>query len=503
MVFAGLLLVCGVVHAAPENQSPYRIVHYDLRIEPDFAARTIRVSASIKIDNPSLTRTFSFGLADAYKVVSAGASGAEVNVRRGDGEIAVELRRPQRKPVLYLELSAAPGKSQDEERPVIEDNSLFLLWSDRWYPIDFDQWATLRTTVLLPPNFQVIAPGKLISVRKRGDKTEHVFNTTHPTVSFSVLADTRWTRSERQVGGFHIITLLHPESRKYAAEIFSTSADVLKFFSELHGDYPFDQFAFVTIPGMYARRAFAGWIGYSPEYLQKEMERTGYDAHETSLLWWGLTSHGSGSGSWQWTEGLGDYVEVMYGEARKKPLPQNFVRFRSDYLATPPEQDVPYDQLRGDTPQKIIHGKYPWTMQVMRELIGDPAFRRGIRLLFDRYRFRTFSMDEFIATFEEAAGQSLSWWREQWLNRKGMPVVDFESSVAASGNRFRISCKLEQEGALYDLPLEIGIKTGGITRIEKILLRGRTSVVTFESAEPPGEIVLDPNERILMKKVRR
>lgn len=262
------------------------------------------------------------------------------------------------------------------------------------------------------------------------------------TVSYSVIADSRWIRSERQVSRFRIVTLLHPESQKYTAQIFSTSADVLKFFSELHGCYPLDQFAFVTIPGMYARRAFAGWVGYSPEYLEKEMARTGYDAHETSLLWWGLTSHSRGPGSWQWTEGLGDYVEVMYGEARKKPLPQNFVRFRSDYLASPPEQDVPYDQLRGNTPQKIVHGKYPWTTQVMRERIGDNAFRRGIRLLFDRFRFRTFSMEEFIATFEQASGQSLSWWREQWLERKGVPVVAFESSIAPSGNGYRITCKL-------------------------------------------------------------
>jgi len=237
--------------------------------------------------------------------------------------------------------------------------------------------------------------------------------------------------------------------------------------------------------------------------LEKEMVRTGYDAHETSLLRWGLTTHGRGPGSWQWTEGLGDYVEVMYTKSRKKPLPQNFLRFRSDFLITPVEEDMPYDQLRGNTAQKIVHGKYPWTMQVLLEYIGDDAFRRGIRLLFERYRFRTFSMDEFIAAFERTSRQSLGWWREQWMERKGVPVVGFEYSIAASGKGYRITCKLAQQGEIYKLPLEISIRTENRTRIEKILLRDARAEVNFDSVERPIEVVLDPNDRILMKKVQK
>ena len=42
-------------------------------------------------------------------------------------------------------LSGTPGKSAGESRPVIDDDSLFLLWSDRFYPADFDDWTLLRT----------------------------------------------------------------------------------------------------------------------------------------------------------------------------------------------------------------------------------------------------------------------------------------------------------------------------------------------------------------------
>ncbi len=422
---AGFL--CFVFSASVAAQQPhsYNITHYDLRVEPDFARKTLRIAAAIEIANPAGEKSFSFALGNKYQVTAARAGGAEAQVQRGDGEITITTPRAAKRITLNPELGASPDKSGDEPRPVIDDNSLFLLWSDAFYPEDFDDWATLTTTVVLPQKFQAIAPGRLVATRQRGGRVEYVFRTLHPTVSFSVFADSRWVRTERELDGRRYVTLLHPDSQKYAEQIFATSPDVVKFFSELHGGYPFDEFAFVTIEGMYARRAFPGWVAYSPRYLEREMTSTGYDAHETSLLWWGLTAHGRGPGSWQWTEGLGDYVEFMYAEARHKPVASIFAQFRRDYLATPPEQDLLYAYLRGNTPQKLVHGKYPWLMQVMRERLGDEAFRRGIRLLFTRFRYRTFSMDEFIAEFEQASGQSLRWWREQWLQRKGVPVVAF------------------------------------------------------------------------------
>jgi hypothetical protein len=485
------------------QQAPgYDIRHYDLRVEPDFAAGILHLSVTIEISNPGLAHEFSFELGDRYQVASARDGNSEAKVQRDPRRIVVSVPRTGKKVLLNLDLNGKPGQSDDEERPVMDNHSLFLLWSDRWYPADFNDWATVKTTVVLPPNFQAIAPGKLVAANKRENGLEYVFETSRPTVSFSLFADSRWVRTEREVGGFDVVTLLHPESQKHAEQIFATSPDVLKFFSELHGGYLFDQFAFITIPGMYARRAFPGWVGYSPEYLETEMARTGYDAHETSLLWWGLTSQGRGPGSWQWTEGLGDYAEVMYAEARHKLLAANFGIFRQQYLDTPVDQDVPYTRLRASTPQKIVHGKYPWLMQVMRERCGDHGFRRGIRLLFERYRYRTFTMDEFIAAFEQADAQSLGWWREQWLERKGIPVVAFQASWEPAAGGYRITCLLEQRAEFYVLPLEIAIRSAAGVRTERVFLNQVKAEYAFNSPEQPLQITLDPNERILMKKIQ-
>jgi hypothetical protein len=297
--------------------------------------------------------------------------------------------------------------------------------------------------------------------------------------------------------------LLHPEQDKYADKILASSGDVLKFFTELHGYYPGEQFSFVTVAGMRGRRALNGYIAYGPAFLDREMERTGYDAHETSLLWWGYTTRGTGPGSFQWTEGFGDYVEFLYGESRKKPLPAVFQRFRGEYLATPEDQEPLYTELRGNTPQKFVHGKYPWLMGVVHDSIGDAAFRKGLQTLFVEHRNTTFTVDNLIATLERASGSKLDWWRKQWLERRGVPQVSMShkasSQRTATGMSFKVDGTIEQHGAIYQFPIEIGVKTATGVEYIRFTVYGKQTSFTWTGRGEPLEVVFDPKNKLLYK----
>jgi hypothetical protein len=42
-------------------------------------------------------------------------------------------------------------------------------------------------------------------------------------------------------------------------------------------------------------------------------------------------------------------------------------------------------------------------MDAVRQQVGDARFRAAVRELFGRFKFRTFTLDEFVAVFEAAA----------------------------------------------------------------------------------------------------
>jgi hypothetical protein len=499
LVFLLVSLFFSCCHQTCHGQdSSYRIQHIDLRIEPNFNSKSLILLATIEIKNPGLETEFTFGLNDHYDSVSVVAGSSATSIRRADGEIAVTLSHPSENVKLVFGLKGTLGKSIDENCEIVTDSSLFLLWSDRFYPIDFGRWAAMRTELMLPSGFQAIAPGRITRMEKIGSNVLYTFETSRPTVSASVFADSRWIKTEQEINGIRMRTLLFPESQEFSDQIFRTSSEVLKFFSETLCPYPFDEFSFVTVRGMYARRAFPGFIGYEPRYLQKEFTTTGHDAHETSLLWWTYTLQGSGPGSFQWTEGFGDYAEILYDEANNKSIPKIFERFRGEYLATPSEQDLLYSELRGNTPQKLIHGKYPWLLHIVRSAVGDSAFRKALKLVFHRFQYRTFSMNEFISTLEEGCGQSLQWWREEWLERKGVPTVAMKSQIQKKGSGYVVICTLEQRGNLYHLPLAIGIESRHGLRIERVRLNEKLTTFAFDSNEEPTRIILDPQGWILM-----
>jgi hypothetical protein len=493
-----VLTVCACATAFA-RQSSYSIRHTDLTIRPDISKKTLSVSAVFEIQNPAHEHEFSFGLNDKYDTVLVTESLTTTSIQRGDGEVTVKLKNPPEHVRLEFTLYGALGKSNDERCDIVSDTSLFLLWSDRFYPIDFDRWSPLKTTLILPAGFQAIAPGTITARKSSGPDVVITFESSKPVVSASVFADRRWVTTERMVNGIRMRTMLFPESQQWSDQIFRTSGEIVKYFSDLLSPYPFDEYSFVTIGGMYARRAFPGFVGYEPRYLQKEFTTTGHDAHETSLLWWTYTLHGTGPGSFQWTEGFGDYVELMYDEDAHKPIPTIFNRFRSEYLATPAEQDLLYSALRGNTPQKLVHGKYPWLMHLVRGVVGDSAFRGALRLVFRRFDHRTFTMNEFVSAMEEGSGQSLQWWREDWLERKGVLSVAFGSRIEKRSSGFLVTCTIEQQGDVYRVPVEIGIESGGRVNTERVFLNQKRTICTFEANQEPTRVLLDPHGWLPMR----
>jgi hypothetical protein len=391
-------------HAASQFAAQaYDIRRYEITIRPDFVTGDLAIDTQIDLDNGAGVEAFRFGLSGQLGSVAATVNGREGDVRRTGGIVEVSAPPRTRDVRLHITTRGRSLKSEDEDRPVIDQDSLFLLWSDRFYPIDFADWAIVKTSVLLPSGMTPIAAGRLTSVRTTSEGVWHVFESATPAVNVSVFADRRWIRTERNVGGVSMVTLLHPDVQQFAETLFKTSGDVLAYYTDLHGYYPADSFAFVTLSGMFARRAFAGFIGYEPRYLAQTMARDGYDGHETALLWWGYAAHGEGPGAFQWTEGFGDYVEMLYAEARQKPVPVNLQQARNKFLAISPTPALALADLKGSSPQPLIHGRLPWVMAAVRERIGDAAFRRAIRTLFDQYRWRTFTLDQFISVFEDAA----------------------------------------------------------------------------------------------------
>ena len=470
----------------------------DLLIQPDLASGRLRLTATLGIANAAGDSEFTFFLAAWYDTVLVQSRAGPAAVTREGGMVSVRVARPVSHERLVFHLSGAPERSAGDDRPVLTDSSIYLLWSDRFYPVDFDDWAIVSTELEVPRGFRVLAPGHRVLATERGPRHVERYETSQPIRAASVIADARWEETERTIAGRRMRTLLYPASRAFAEQIFRTSADVLDFYTSRFGPYAFDQFTFATVDGIFARRAIAGGVIYDAHYLADELRTTGHDAHETGLLWWFYTVAGRGPGSYQWTEGFGDYAEILYDEARGLPIPADFESYRRGYLrmaGTPTEP--PITAPRGPLAGNFVHGRLPWVMHLLRFAVGDVGFDRGVRLLFDRWRFHSFTLEEFVATLAEGTGQPLDWWQREWLERGGVPELTWHADATPDSGGYSVAVSLRQSGVLYHLPIEIGIESAQGLRIERVQLHEPTGEFRFWSASEPSRILIDPHRWLL------
>jgi hypothetical protein len=480
--------------------APPDIQRCELLIRPDLASGRLRLTATLSIANPAGDTEFTFFLAAWYDSVQVRSRAGPATLTREGDVVTVRVARSTPREQLVFRVSGVPGRSAGDDRPVLADSSIYLLWSDRFYPVDFDDWAIVSTQLEVPRGFRVLAPGRRVLATDRGALHVERYETSEPIRAASVIADTRWEETERTIAGRRMRTLLYPASRAHAEQIFRTSADVLEFYTSRFGPYAFDEFVFATVEGIFARRAIAGGVIYDARYLADELRTTGHDAHETALLWWFYTIAGRGPGSYQWTEGFGDYAEMLYDEARGLPVPADFESYRRGYLrmaGTPAEP--PITAPRGPLAGNFVHGRLPWVMHLLRFAVGDSGFDRGVRLLFDRWRFRSFTLDEFVATLAEGTREPLDWWRREWLERGGVPELVWHADVTPDSGGYRVTVSLRQAGALYHLPLEVGIESARGMKLARVQLDAPSGAFRLWSASEPTRIVIDPRRWLLAK----
>ncbi|MBZ9631926.1 M1 family metallopeptidase [Salegentibacter sp. LM13S] len=61
--------------------------------------------------------------------------------------------------------------------------------------------------------------------------------------------------------------------------------------------------------------------------------------------------------------------------------------------------------------------KGAWVLHILRERVGDEAFKKAVKNYLERYKFKTATTENFIAEVEAAANVSLSDFMAKWLNQ--------------------------------------------------------------------------------------
>jgi hypothetical protein len=171
--------------------------------------------------------------------------------------------------------------------------------------------------------------------------------------------------------------------------------------------------------------------------------------------------------------------------------------------ALPPERDGTLAGFRArvhGAAQIVGYNKSAYLFLMLNDLLGQDAFDRGIRLFWERYRFKRAGWAELRSAFEEASGTDLDAFFQQWVQRKGAPSLQLEDIGAriADGG-YELTVRIGQGQPFYRLATPLTVETAAGTVRHSVEVTGPQTVATLKLDAEPRWVTLDPDYRLFRR----
>jgi aminopeptidase N len=381
-------------------------------------------------------------------------------------------------------------------------------WPDlahQWLPtVDhpYDK-ATGEFFVTAPAHYQVVANGALEEEIDLGDgrRLTH-WNQKVPIATwlYNIGVAQFATRHFGRAAGVPLQTWVYHQDRDAGIATFEeASRRAVEFFSSHVGPFPYQKLANVQAAGMGGGMEHASEIFYGEKGVTGQ-PAYGLVAHETAHQWFGDSVTEKDWDDVWLSEGFATYFALLASEHYdgRDAFVAGLKRSRELIFAN--EKRLPGVAVVQDKPWKgipngIVYQKGGWTLHMLRQQVGTPKFWAGIRLYYRRFRDRNASTDDFRRAMDEASGQDLRWFFQQWLYRAGHPVVEGRCSYNAAAKKIELELTQTQPGDPYRLPLDL---TVGV-KAERVEMTQKQQRFEFATEQAPASVTLDPQTTILLE----
>jgi aminopeptidase N len=385
--------------------------------------------------------------------------------------------------------------------PMASGEGSFLSAASGWYPAP-GRLFTYGVTLSLPAGQRGLVPGRLVSeTPPQAERYVARFEFDHAADGIDLMAGP-YSVSERVVARRHAAPLrlrtyftrgLEPLAPGYLAD----SRRYIELYEKRIGAYPFTEFSIVAspLPTGYGMPTLT-YLG--AEVLKLPFIRATSLGHEVLHNWWGngvYPDYERGN----WSEGLTTFMADYAYKERESPAAARAMRLAwlRDFAALPAGDHQTLASFRSrahGAAAAVGYGKSAMVFFMLRDLIGDDAFERGIRRFWEKNRFRIASWDDLRAAFEETSGRPLGAFFDQWLTRAGGPLVRIAGARVSA--KSRLSLAIEQTSPAYALRLPVALVSAKRTETRWIEVDRERQTITLDVDAMPESVRLDPELRL-------
>ena len=382
-----------------------------------------------------------------------------------------------------------------------------------WFPV-YDHpndFFTSELTATVEKPLQVVSNGKLLDTRdnKDGTRTFH-WKIEQPHASYlSSIIVGEYTPIISDYQGIPIITNVYPTELAEGKVTAARLPEMVKFFSEKTGvKYPYAKYAQTTV------RDFGGGMENISATTQTdnmihdvrtELDQTsdGLQSHELAHQWFGdyLTCR-SWSDIWL-NESFATYFQAMWDEYKLGA--DDFL-----YSDVKSNQDAYFNTWKQGNRRPIVTKNYATpdavfdtyayprggaVLHMLRKTLGEDNWWRAINHYLRKYANEPVETEQFRIAIEEATGQSMDWFFDEWLYKMGHPIFRVTQNYNPATKALKLTVEQLQtvdpesqfpQVTLFQTPVEVEIGTASGTRLERVqILPQKEQSFTFSTDSAP------------------
>ena len=288
---------------------------------------------------------------------------------------------------------------------------------------------------------------------------------------------------------------------------------MIQFFNDKIGTpYAFVKYAQVCLPEFGGGMEHSSATTMTDTILKDPIAHAERDAdsivaHELAHQWFGdLLTCRDWSNLWL-NEGFASYFDPLFTEFDRGPdaFALAMDSDRITYLASDRGYRRPIVETKYNDPNQMFDGvtyaKGACVLHMLRGLVGDDAWWRGIKLYVARNKDHVVETADFRKAMEEASGQDLNWFFDQWVFHGGHPELTASWKYEDADKTLRLKVEqtqtIDATTPLFRLPttVEFGDESG--VRTVPIVIDAKTQEFIIPTPNRPKMVQIDPQSWLI------
>jgi len=402
------------------------------------------------------------------------------------------------------------SKNKYGHRTFFADN-----WPNRahnWIPcIDRpDDKASFEFIVTAPDHYQVVSNGVLIEETNLNNSKKLTHWKEDIPLPTKVMVIGVADFAVNYIGNIEncipISSWVFPENKEKGFYDYAIAKDILSFFINYIGPYPYKKLANVQSKTIFGGMENAGAIFYYENSVTGTRSSELLLVHEIVHQWFGdMASEKSFAHLWL-SEGFATYLTHVYTEQKngKSAFRNGLEADRQEVISFLKTSAKPVVDSITPTMQLLTPNSYAragWVLNMLRNQIGDTAFHQLIQTYYETFKGSNADTKDFQKLAEKISGQSLETFFNQWLYTDQIPKLAITWKYDSRIKKTIISITQQQKTSPFIFPLEIQLLDKN-KNSKKVILNISKTTEKFSIDAPfnPDTLITDPSVVLLFER---